>query len=486
MRRPRLVASAPLVALVLTAILAGPTSALEPPRPLPGYVPAFVSEREPGGHWEDCLWASGAMLLDKLTNGAVVVGRDRLRALSGDHEGGSSLKDLSRAFARLDLDVQISPDDGRITWKALLSRLAHGGGAVLLGDDHALPKRYGRWDPTFWGQTGAKDDHAVYVDRYDPRTGMVWLMDPLAWNGWTGEWIKATSLRRFAWKARGGVVAALTPAAQPAPFVGVKVGAATASAGPGAIEFTWPLTARRGWVYPGADVRATITPVGPDDAVDPASVTTMPIDPGTPAAAPAASIRPKTLVATVPLPRDPGVYRVGVTLTDRRFGAVVAAGTPTVVYVPGDRAATVSVHVSAARTSGGRAVATVRDSVRMTLVARNTGSRSWVDPTPGVRLPDDVAPLDTRIMARWVAMDSGVAGGGKLADGPTLDLGPAALDPGQALGRSAQLVLPSTAGRWALVVEVSDTVNGRFSAIGSAPGVVVFDVSAPPQDGPLR
>jgi hypothetical protein len=476
-----------LAALLLSTILIGPTSALEPPRPLPGYRPAFVSEREPGGHWTDCVWASGAMLLDKLTNGAMVVSRDRLRALSGDRTAGSSLNDLSRAFARLGIDVEISPADHPVSWKKLLTRLANGGGAILLGNDHSLPKRYGRWDPKFWAQSGAKDDHAVYVDRYDPRTGMVWLMDPLAWGGWTGEWIKATSLRRFVWTMGGGVVAALTPAAKPAPFTGVKVGEPTASAGAGALEVAWPLSAKRGWTYPGVDVKTTIVPVQPADvASDPGSITTLPVDPVTPVADPAASARAKALVATVPLPREPGVYQVGVTLTDRRFGAAVAGSGPTTVYVPGSRAATVSVVAAADETPEGAFAATVGGLVRLSFVARNSGSLSWADPTPGTRLPDDVAPLDTRVTARWVHADGGTTVDQRSADPPAIDLGPAALVVGEALARSVQIAPPPTAGRWALVVEVSDSVNGRFSGIGSAPGVVVFDVSATPPDSPVQ
>ena len=84
----------------------------------------------------------------------------------------------------------------------LLRRLAKGAGAVLLGDDSKLPRWYGRWDYGFWKLTkkekASKDNHAVYIERYDSRRHRVWLMDPLGRPGWKGEWISicgAASIR---------------------------------------------------------------------------------------------------------------------------------------------------------------------------------------------------------------------------------------------------------------------------------------------------
>ena len=74
-----------------------PPRALEPPRPLPGYHPRFVTETDERP-MIDCLWASGAMLLDKWTNGDIHPTHQRLRALSGDAPGGS---EFSRPEDRL-------------------------------------------------------------------------------------------------------------------------------------------------------------------------------------------------------------------------------------------------------------------------------------------------------------------------------------------------------------------------------------------------
>ena len=80
----RRLAAACLAVAALLAIAAGPVSALEPPRPLPGYRPAFVTETDEHP-WRDCLWAAAAMLLDKWTNGDVTRTHQQLRALSRDH-----------------------------------------------------------------------------------------------------------------------------------------------------------------------------------------------------------------------------------------------------------------------------------------------------------------------------------------------------------------------------------------------------------------
>lgn len=122
-----------LVALIATLTLASapaPALALDPPRPLPGYQPAFVTERQ-SGTWEDCTWATASMLLDKWTNVATRVDREKLRRLSGDLEGGSGLAHVGRAFAKLGIELTWSPLGGdAVTWRELLDRLRHGGGAI--------------------------------------------------------------------------------------------------------------------------------------------------------------------------------------------------------------------------------------------------------------------------------------------------------------------------------------------------------------------
>ena len=234
----RALAIAPLLIAMLLAMLPSPVAALEPPRPLPGYRPRFVTETD-DRPMIDCLWASGAMLIAKWTNGRIHPTHQRLRALSGDRSRGSNLDDLKIAYRKLGINLKFSPDGGnRITFNGLLRRLAHGAGAVVLGDDSKLPRWYGRWDYGFWHMTKKEkkkhpsaDNHAVYVERFDRRRGRVWLMDPLARGKYHGEWISAWALRKFVWSSGGAVFAAVTPNAKPAPFAHVRTSARLRSAG---------------------------------------------------------------------------------------------------------------------------------------------------------------------------------------------------------------------------------------------------------------
>lgn len=477
-RLPRPLARAALVAVALASLLTGPAAALEPSRPLPGYRPDFVTERQPG-RWKDCLWASGAMLIDKWTNGQTTVGREHLRRLSGDLHGGSTLADLSRAFARFDLDLRYSPDGGdAVTWSALLKRLATGGGAVLLGDQHRMPRYFGRWDRKFWAKTGKGDDHAVYVERYNPRTGLVWLMDPLAPAAWPGEWVRAATLRRFVWTRGGAVVVAMTPPAKPAPFAGVKLGDDGASATAGALRVAWPVAAADGWTFQGADVKSVTTRIAAADVLVGSKTVALPAgDDEQVAGRPGVSVENGALIATVAVPDAPGVYRIRTTITDRRFGHVVAKSRIT-VYVPGPRAAMVTSTSPAAIVDPEAEAAPVvtGQQVPMTLEAYNIGVLTWADPDPGPAMPAGArTSLGTHLTGTWVPVALEVAAAGGTMT-PVVDLGAAPLSPGSSLWFTASLEAPGSAGRWAFVIEVSDSIDGAFSKSGSAPAILFFDV----------
>ena len=102
----RALAIAPLLIAMLLAMLPSPAAALEPPRPLPGYHPRFVTETD-DRPMIDCLWASGAMLIAKWTNGRIHPTHQRLRALSGDRSRGSNLDDLKVAYRKLGINLQV-------------------------------------------------------------------------------------------------------------------------------------------------------------------------------------------------------------------------------------------------------------------------------------------------------------------------------------------------------------------------------------------
>ena len=93
--------------------------------------------------------------------------------------------------------MRASPGYGdTMTWWQLLDRLAHGGGAVLIGEYSRLPNHYTRWEQRFANRR--KSSHAVYIQSYDRVHGKVWLMDPLAGGDYPGEWIDVGTLHRFA------------------------------------------------------------------------------------------------------------------------------------------------------------------------------------------------------------------------------------------------------------------------------------------------
>jgi hypothetical protein len=485
-RPSRALVAACLVVVTWLSATPAPASALEPPQPLPGYRPTFVTETD-SRPWKDCLWASGAMMLDKWTNGTVQVTRQELRKLSRDHSGGSTLEDLRAAYARLGFDLKFSPDGGeRITWRDLLKRLEAGAGAVLLGNDSALPKRFGRWDRDFWKQTDDKDNHAVYIERYDRRRGRVWLMDPLARGDWHGEWISVRALRRFAWTSGGALSVAVTPPAKAAPYAGVAIDRLAVSVSETTLAATWAIKAPAHWSVPGADVGATFTP-----ALDPLAAaargTAVSARAATEAAPPqpVATFTAKTLRAAAALPTTPGAYLANLTLTDRRFGKVVARTGDVAVFVPGSRHATLRLHALGTDVEAGA-------SVPVSLSVANTGEMTWAETAKPAGLPAEVAwTRNTRIVARWIPLD--LQGGIDASQGHTaasatpdpVELQRVPLVPARLILVRSEIVAPTAPGLWALVVDVADDVEGSFAALGSAPAVHVFRVVVAREIAPI-
>jgi hypothetical protein len=515
----RRLAAACLAIAALLAVAAGPASALEPPRPLPGYRPAFVTETDQHP-WRDCLWASAAMLLEKWTNGDVAKSHQQLRTLSRDAHGGSTFRDLHVAFARLGFRVPDNLAGDRLTWHQLLSRLRHGAGAVVLGDYHDLPRWYGRWDYGFWkaprikahhdkkssGGATAKpagkphhkakvkrraDNHAVYVERYDARHHRVWLMDPLARGGWHGEWISVRALQSFAWSSGGRVYAVTTPTAAAAPFSGVRLTDPTVALSTGAITATWGLHAPRGWRWTGADVHVSMARASSALEAAARSALIAPrlsIDPAPPR--PVAGVSGQQLRVAASLPTAPGAYTAAISLTDRRFGRGVVASTPVAVFVPGDQRATMRLNVL-------EDVLTAGGSLRVNLSVANGGDDTWAEPVRP-RRDGPAAALgtgperDTRVTAHWIRLDgaattpgaAATAGSAPIGTAPADDAGPVTLlnvplDPGDMARFRGDVAVPSAVGRWALVVDVEDSIVGSFATLGNAPAVALFDVVPP-------
>jgi hypothetical protein len=469
--------------LLLPAAL--PAEAAEPHRPLPGYQPAFVTERD-GQRWEDCLWASAAMLVDKWSAGRVGISKDRLRALSRSGEGRSNFDDLRPALSRMGFRARSSPNGGDfVTWAELRTRLAAGGGAILLGDYSDLPRRYGRWDPSFWRNEGEDDNHAIYLDRYDPRRDRYWVMDPLAPSGWQGEWVPARAIRAFAWSTgSGGLWTLMTPAAQPAPFGSVQLDDPIAFAGIDDLHVVWPVEAApEAWTLPAVDVETSAIRV--QGAALPAGdlVVLAPPVLATPlprvAADPSVKFADDMLLAAVPTPTGPGTYEVSVTLRERRFGLGVATASVT-LHVPGERHATLDTPAVLEPVAIGRFAFDVH--------VANTGSVTWAEPDGVSTAPREAyVPRATRLTATWVPLAgpdivAAVAADPEVvtADLPTtMQLDALPLAPGDDVTIHANVPTPERPGRWALVLDVVDDHAGSFAAGGSRAGVLLVELVLP-------
>jgi hypothetical protein len=470
------VAAALLVATVLATALPAPSFALDPPRPLPGYRPTFVTERQPGP-WVDCTWASAAMLLDKWTNGSMIVSRQRLRVLAKDPTGGSSLADVRRSFARLGVDLKWSPAGGeRISWTTLLRRLGHGSGAILLGDYGKLPRRYARWDPTLWTRTGPRDDHAIYLDAYDRKTGRILVMDPLAPPGWGGEWVPASALEQFAWHTGSAVWAATTPTAAADPFAGVQLDAPTAVGDAVGLHVHWPIdVVPRGWTPPTFRAAVQVEALAePDDLAT--DVAALPADPSLP--------RPPSTVtdadtagldAIVPLPAAPGIYRVSVTLTDNRFGKQVATAGPFNLFVPGPRAAGFGVPGEEQVEPGAL--------TPISFAVANIGTETWAETAPTSDQGfGPLAPRNSRLVGSWLPPEQVDYSHPSPVPPPDIDFGPVPLEPGRAMVIDAVVRAPTVPGSWRLVLRVVDDREGAAAFLGSAPAVIDFSVGDPGGD----
>ncbi len=471
----------------LSGILAAPTQAREPFRPIPGYRPTFATETDVAPPWTDCLWASASMLLDKWTSGQVLVGHARLRTLSRDSAEGSNLADVKAAFGELGLALTFSPYGGDvITWPELLDRLRHGGGAVLLGDYGRLPRQYGRWDPDFWARTDDLDDHALYLDAYDEAHDKIWVMDPLAPGGWTGEWVPRKVLVRYAWRTRaGGLFTMMTPAAEAEAFSGVSLGDPRPTVGRDALRVAWPVDlAPAGWELPAVTLATTFTRLetglvaaGADVLVVPAApadTSAGAIDqvvhaPTTPGVAMAAGI----IEAVLPIPADPGAYAVSIALVEKRFGRTVAAAGPYTLFVPGDRRATFGVDTAT------RSLA-LRSTIKIDGYIVNTGSETWANPVSAEpTLAAELPGRQTAIWAAWVGDDPALAA----VAPPPARLQPVWLGPGEVGPLRITVPAPPLRGRWALVLDVAD-IDGSFAASGSAPASIPVEVTELPGPQP--
>jgi hypothetical protein len=449
-----------------------PAAAREPHRPLPNYHPDFVTQRERASTTADCLWASAAMLVEKWSAGRITVSKDRLRRMSGDRSKGSNFRDLAPVLRQLGLKARWSPEGGDfVTWYELRARIRAGGGAVLLGDYHELPRWYGRWAPTFWKKKGKKDNHAIYLDRYDGRTDQFWVMDPLAPAGWKGEWIPARYLRSFAWATGGGGLwVMMTPTAKRAPFKGVKLAGPEAAVRDGQLYVEWKVRkAPKHWKLPRVKVKSRVERIDDPAALGVVDAVSSPIgEPSAKKRKPSAGYARKTIRARMTAPVKPGAYQIALSLAERRFGRTVARSS-TLVYVPGARRGSIVVKEPGAVIAG--------EAFELDATVMNTGTVDWTDPewlsASAAKAMD--RHRNTTVRATWTLLEA--------ADGDAERAGPDAMDvmavplkAGDVKHGHLTLAAPSTPGRWVLTLDLVDEVVGSFAARGSAPRTMVIAI----------
>lgn len=166
--------------------------------PDPTYQHVHVSEREPDGSFEDCLWASAVEVLryGGLRIPATLAEAEALRKASGEPPtGGSNQGDLWTGIATR---YAVIPHQG-IGFGELWENLRPGSAAAVNGKLTAFPTGHTlrRHDPTYTG------GHAVAVFRVDAQN-RVWWCDPLGpRTGYDGQWASGDQLRLFMAKLDG-------------------------------------------------------------------------------------------------------------------------------------------------------------------------------------------------------------------------------------------------------------------------------------------
>ena len=483
MHRPGGLAAALLGGLLIlgAVVPAGTAAATRPPRnaampeaPTPGYTPRFVTQTDERPPWEDCLWASTSMLLDKWTHGRTTPDRFKLRRASGDAVGGSRFADFSRAVSRLyGWRARWSPDGGDpMTWNGLLERLAKGGGAVIAGDYGDLGWPYVRWSPSYAAARNASG-HAMYIERYDKAHDRLWVMDPLGRAGYRGEWVPTRRVHAFIWHRGPRVYALATPAPPSASTTGWQPGALALDAGTHRpselVPVSLPFLAHGPWKLPALELSAQwklVTPDGPavlaaaEGAIAPpaeapvaasgdeAAARRYPLDVTLPSAPldematatplPAALAPRSTLIQ---LPDTPGLWRLTANVEPVGGGRGWLLA-PLDVRLWGDRGAVVQLPAAESVSAAAGQPLTVN------LVVENAGGLPWSTMSAGPQLGEEELDPTTELRVSWLAADGRVT-----PAAASMTLMAAA---GQQMGVSLSLVAPHLSGDYVLHVDVID------------------------------
>jgi len=479
-----------------------PRSAGMPEAPVPGYTPRFVTQTDERPPWDDCLWASGAMLLDKWTSGHAQPDRQRLRRASGDFNGGSTFADFARAVSRIyGWRPHWSPDGGdRLTWNGLLDRLEAGGGAIVAGDYGDLGNPYIRWDRSYAANRSASG-HAMYVEHFDRAHDRLWLMDPLGRGGYRGEWVAARRLNAFLWKRNGFVHALATPAPPAHSATGYVAGPIVldgqAHRAGESVRVTLPFTRQGPWKLPNlvldakweqvasdeAQPTAAVAPA-PDDGTEdaPQRATTkaplfagtiatadgLPVDVGQSSAPAGVVTASQGVSGLLRLPDEPGLWRLapeikrgdGRELPDSWLQPQIE------VRVWGDRGAVLEPAVPPAE----EALAAAQ-RISVTVSVEDTGRLAWTNEPAGPDLGEDVPTSATRLEATWVD-----AQGRESRAMVPLTLTAA---PGQQQSITLSFLTPRLPGAYELTFDVRDGSGSLLAPEAAGAGLALVIAPAP-------
>jgi hypothetical protein len=419
------------------------------PPPKGDYSPRHVRQS-----LDNCVFAAGAMLLDKWSHGRIRVTQGRLRKASGDKDGGSSLRYLARAYARtVGLRLRTPGFGGDMSWWELLDRLESGGGAVVVGEYNRLPDNYSHWNRRYANRR--RSSHALYVERYDRANGRVWVKDPLAPGGWPGEWYPVEVLRRFADFDGRRVVAAATPARRrpTAPLIdqAYRVGAPRLSAVALAdhpLPVSVPFRSTAGFPRPDAQRLVATWRPSDDPTGEPVAITRSGF----------AKPGEATIDASLPVPPETGRYIV-------ELRAETAAGKGTARPL-----GTVAVRVvgpySGALTIDAPASVRPRERFEVRVGVTNVGTVDWRTPGSGDAgvAAEDVSAVLTLVWRRGDETQVAAA---------SAEL---ALAPGRRIRAELLVRAPTVEGPWQLDAYVSHPILGPMLDMDdalSAPTVVV-------------
>ena len=196
------------------------------------YTPPFVSQATtalisqarangaPGYGEVDCTFTSALMLINKITGGQVDVSTPAqvasevltwrtvsggLYSLASTNGGGTPNNIVNGADSIYNIQLPYrwgGSGTQSLTWGQLLDWLDEGNGAEVAGAYHQWSSSV---NPGFFqyaiepgfANSVKGTGHAIYLDRRDPQTGKIWVMDPLGTGAYQGQWIPDDAIHAF-------------------------------------------------------------------------------------------------------------------------------------------------------------------------------------------------------------------------------------------------------------------------------------------------